>query len=346
MAALFALQLLLVTDLFGQSEKPLDEKARATEPIIVNVGVYLLDLYELDLKEESFMADFYIWMTWKDGSSTDHDGELVSATNDPRAKEFTKSRFDNFEFMNGELEEKTSEQGRMVNGTCWRSFRCRGKFRSALDFRSYPLDTQLLTIVIEDADNDIAQLRYTFEPAGRAKPDVISMSGWKPGGPIAYAVSDYAYETNYGNPSRDPNEKAVYSRMTISVPITHVAAGWTYLKLFIPVYISVLIALLAFLIDPTDLDPRFGVGIAAVFAAVTSMVVSNATAPETPYFSLIDRIHLISLAFIFATLLWSCVSLKMCRIWCKEKTCCLDKKIGVAILATYAATVGLITLWN
>ncbi len=339
---IFLCFLLISSQLNGSKN---DEHTSAKEPTIVTVGAYLLDIYELDLKEESFMADFYIWMTWP-AKENEIPGESISpnATKNGEAIILPHSRFDNFEFINGELEDKSSEQGRIVDAIAWRSFRCRVKFRTPFDFKAYPLDTQILKMVIEDADNDIDQLRYTFSDNMKSTPELISMSGWEPAGPVSYSVTDFIYETNYGNPSREKDEKAVYSRMTIKIPIRHVASYWTYMKLFIPVFIAVLIAMLAFLMEPTDLDPRFGVGIAAVFATVTSLVVSNATAPETPYFSLIDKIHLISLGFIFVTILWSCVSLRLFRVWCKVKTTQIDRIIGMVVMVAYIATMIIVTI--
>src|ERR1700690_2359531 len=48
-------------------EKAPDEKAeKAEEPQIhCKVGVYMLDVSGVDMKESVFTVDFYLWMTWK-----------------------------------------------------------------------------------------------------------------------------------------------------------------------------------------------------------------------------------------------------------------------------------------
>ena len=37
----------------------------AKKPTQVEIGIYLLDLYDLDLKSGSFIGDFYFWLRWK-----------------------------------------------------------------------------------------------------------------------------------------------------------------------------------------------------------------------------------------------------------------------------------------
>ncbi len=37
----------------------------AAPPQQVRVGVYLMNLYDLNMDEHSFYADFYIWFKWK-----------------------------------------------------------------------------------------------------------------------------------------------------------------------------------------------------------------------------------------------------------------------------------------
>ena len=73
-------------------------------PAEVKVGLYMVDLYDLSIKDESFIADFYLWMTWK----VDFNPE-------------------NFEFMNGEMEVKDHPDTKKKDGINYICWRCRGK---------------------------------------------------------------------------------------------------------------------------------------------------------------------------------------------------------------------------
>jgi hypothetical protein len=103
------------------------------------------------------------------------------------------------------------------------------------------------------------------------------------------------------------------------------------------------IALLAFLIDPTDLDPRFGVGVAAIFGAVSSMLVVSSNMPENPYFSLSDKIHIFSLMFIFLTLFISCISLRIRKMGYVKGSFRVDLYGGISCTLLYILGVSLLS---
>ena len=286
--------------------------APRSQPTEVKVGVYMVDCYDLNIKDESFVADFYLWLTWR--------GNLNP---------------ENFEFMNGELQAKDNPEIIKKDGINYISWRCRGRFRSPLDFRNYPRDHQVLRIEIEDSFHDINELVYTFEENNKLEPYPIAIRGFRMSQTQKYELNTHEYKTNYGNPFRAKDENAKYSQMCIKIPIEHTGTKLTFIKLFLPVFLSVLIALLTFLIEPIDLDPRFGVGVAAIFGAVSSMLVANSSIPETPYFSLSDKIHLTSLCFIFISIFVSCIVLKIYKAKGKKAAGKIDLFAGSALLASY-----------
>jgi hypothetical protein len=291
----------------------------AKKPTEVEIGIYLLDLYDLDLKSGSFIGDFYLWLRWK--------GDL-----DP-----TK-----FEFMNGEMEARDNPDQKKIGDLNYISYRMRGKFRANLDFKDYPLDKQLLTIQIEDSNLDSNSLLYVADKENMVFAKRFYLSGWESADKPTFQTAIQNYETNYGNPERAPGEKASYSRFVLSIPIQHAGADFIYLKTFIGVFISVAIAFLTFLVDPEDLDPRFGVGVAGIFGAVSSMIVVSSNMPENPYFTLSDKVHLVSLGFIFLSILTSCIVLRTS----KKGHSMLSKKIdvcsGVFLALSYIGTVYLL----
>jgi len=293
--------------------------APRSQPTEVKVGLYMVDIYDLSIKDESFVADFYLWLTWK--------GNLNP---------------ENFEFMNGELQAKDNPEVIKKNGLNYICWRCRGKFRSPLDFRNYPRDQQILRLQIEDSFHDKDELFYSFEENSKLEPYPISIRGFQMRQPQKYEITTHEYKTNYGNPFRAPGENAKYSQLNIIIPIEHTGTKLIFIKLFLPVFLSVLIALLTFLIEPVDLDPRFGVGVAAIFGAVSSMLVANSSIPETPYFSLSDQIHLISLFFIFISIFVSCIVLKVYKAKGKKIAGKIDLFAGSALLGSYLVFIAFI----
>ena len=74
------------------------------------------------------------------------------------------------------------------------------------------------------------------------------------------------------------------------------------------------IALLAFHIKPTELDPRFGLPVGSIFAAVGSLYVTSQLLPDTNLITLSDRLHIFAFVVIFLSLVESTWSL---HVWNK-----------------------------
>jgi hypothetical protein len=206
----------------------------------------------------------------------------------------------------------------------------------------------LLHWVSSSPKYDLSQFRH--RPRGRSKSVRSTSSPVVQAAPQPSATQPasetllYNSETNYGNPERPPGEKATYSRFRMSIPIKHAGSELIYLKTFIGVFISVAIAFLTFLVDPTDLDPRFGVGVAGIFGAVSSMIVVSSNLPENPYFTLSDKVHLISLGFIFLSILVSCIVLKVSKNGFALIARRIDLGAGTGLLALYILTIFILSI--
>ena len=317
--ALVSLSFLFSADR-AKGEADLDTEDRL--PVPVDIGIYLLDVYDLDLKNGSYVADFYIWLRWQ--------GDL-----EPR----------NFELMNGKLDVKENPDEQKIGDVNYVSYRVRGTVRAPFDFREFPLDRQKLTIEIEDSSNDLTSLVYRADTRNMSASPSVNLTGWDMAGKPSYSVVEHIYETNYGNPRRHPDQKAVYSRFVVDIPIKHSGNNLIYLKTFIGLFISVAIAFLTFCVEPTDLDPRFGVGIAGIFGAVSSLIVVSSNMPENPYFTLSDQIHFLSLGFIFLSIFVSCAVLRIYKRGHALLSGRIDVMAGSVLAISYVLTVAGLSMW-
>ena len=51
---------LAILAIFGPIARASEETDAGSNPTTVDIGIYLLDVYDLDLKNSSYVADFYI----------------------------------------------------------------------------------------------------------------------------------------------------------------------------------------------------------------------------------------------------------------------------------------------
>jgi hypothetical protein len=177
------------------------------------------------------------------------------------------------------------------------------------DISSFPFDKQTIEVEIEDYDKDITKLVLLPDTAASMIDRDVHIGGWRITD-FGIKVKDHVYETNYGDPEIAPGDFSSYSRVTFYVSIEREGNG-LFFKLFLGLFISVLISLLTFFIDPTDLDPRFGLSVGAIFAAIASQYVITSTLPQNERLTLVDVLHDISFIFIFLCIVGSVISLHL-----------------------------------
>jgi hypothetical protein len=173
----------------------------------------------------------------------------------------------------------------------------------------FPLDNHTIRIAIEDSDLEDFKLAYVADADNCAVSPELQVPGWKVGTPTA-TVEQHRYHTNYGDTSLPTGDASSYSRFVYSIPLARPNWGY-FVKLFFGLFVATAIAFLALFIRPVDLDPRFGLGVGAIFASVGSEYIVTSSLPDTSVLTLADMLHILAFVFIFLTLAESTLSLRL-----------------------------------
>jgi hypothetical protein len=297
-------------------------RARAAEPAIVNVGIYVNQIHELNLKENYFVADLFVWFRWK--------GDIKPNTT--------------WTIIDGRIESKneTSTQ-KMPDGTSYSAWRVVVKITKYWDVARYPLDKNVLSIAVEEDDQEESNLRYLpdVESSGIDAAH-LQMPGWQ----IAarpLVLGSGTYKSSFGDPTLAVGKESRYARVTVNLDLARV--GETYfVKVFFGVWIAAAIAFLCFFIKPTNVDPRFGLGVGAIFAAIASEYTISSALPESGIATLADRIHLVAYAAIFITLAQSTASLWLVEHGKEELSKRIDKLFAGLLPLVYAIANAVVVL--
>jgi hypothetical protein len=111
-----------------------------------------------------------------------------------------------------------------------------------------------------------------------------------------------------------------------------------FVKMFLGLYIAVAIALLAFFIKPTDVDPRFGLGVGALFAAVANSYITSSLVPDSGILTLADMVNSVGIVMILLSLVQSTISLHIFDRRGQEAFSRRFDRVSFAVFATsYAA---------
>lgn len=267
----------------------------AAKPVPVTVGIYLTDIYDVDVKKGTYTADFYIWFSW-------------SGKVNPR----------NFEVVNGHVTFKLEESAVKTAGLEYVSYRCRAVLHGAFDLSDYPWDKQTLSIEVEDEDLDNRYLIYVADEKNSKVNPGLNI-GHRVTGNLRISASEFLYDTTFGHPERQEKDGTRYSRIILELPADHKGPR-IFVKTFLALFVSVALAFLTFLIRPNDLPPRFSMGISGMFGAVASLVVISNVLDDCPFLTFAEKIHYVGMIFIFLSVLESSISLKMYhagkeRVW-------------------------------
>lgn len=290
LGGLLAVLLLMAPAMAQQPASPTEPAA--TEPAKtvthVHVGSFINQVFDLNLRENKVTADLYVWFRWQ--------GDLV---NPPET----------FEVINGKVEEKQFQPTRDVMGWHYAYGRVLVTFNKYWDVTRFPMDEQVIDLIIEDADADENEMVFIADTKNTNYSKEVRIPGYQIVKSNA-AVTQRVYSTNYGDISLPTDNRSVYSRYVHSLTIERPGYGY-FVKLFITTMISACVAFLAFLVKPIDLDPRFGLGVGALFAVVASAFIISAELPQSNEMTLADQMNVTAMLVILASLVQSALSLKI-----------------------------------
>lgn len=257
-------------------------------PQDVQVGAYVMHIHQVNIRENYFTADFYAWFRWNGDKLKPYDTfSLVDAREESRSKPVVSD---------------------LPGGSHYAYVRIVAKVTKFWDLRQYPLDSHDLDLNIEEEASEDRLVRYVadVENSG-ADENRISMPGWKL--VKTYPFTGFGvYRSNFGDISLPKDQETRYSRLTLRMRFAR-EGNLVFLKLLFGVWVGTGISFVAFFIPPNRIDPRFGVGVGAIFAAIASEYIVTQSLPDTNIVTLADKLHVLAFAFIFTSIVESTWSL-------------------------------------
>ena len=301
-----AVVILLTLPAFGVIAASAGDKA----PDDVTIGMLVNRIDAINQKESTFDVDFYIWFVWSD--SAIKPGE-------------------SWEIVNGRINAKAESDIHDVEGGHYACYRVQATIIKEFDLYKYPRDRHHLTIEIEDATST-RDLVYKLD----SRNSMLNQDFFVPGfvaGDGTFAVTDHVYTTNYGDPNLASDTKSTYSRFIASFDIKRPSSA-AALKLYIGVLAAALIGFLSLLARADQADVRFGLGSAALFAAIATQFVIATNMPDTSILTVPDLVCIATISCVFITLLTSAIGLIFCNSGRPE----VARKIDLAVFAVVPTT--------
>lgn len=252
-------------------------------PRQVTIGMYINDIQSIDLASHSYAVDFYLWFRW-----TDPDWDATASFE-------LMNKFDPEASVESILYDAPQAQ---PDGSYYQLIRYQGLFSVKFPLGKYPFDSQQIIVAVEDAEDGAVDLQWVADADGLTLNPEISLPGYKIGDP-QLVIRDKPYPTAFGDLAEP--DIAAYARAEFIVPISRpVVSG--VMKAFIPVFLIVLAAAFALLLDPTHVEARIGLAITALLTLVAMQFTMQSGLPEVAYLTLLDKIFLLSYLYVIGVI--------------------------------------------
>lgn len=277
LTALFAL--FMPAALFAQSDTE-------PQPDTVVMGAYIISVHDIDFHNTEYTSRFWLWVRYTNNDKFNFPKQIDI----PNAKDIAEP----------EIISDT------IDNHIWQLLKMKCVMKQNWKVKDFPFDKQQLIVHVENSIYDRNSLVFVPDTLGSSYDREMTIDGWH--------ITDFnvtegmkEYTTVFGDPSSDMLHSE-YASFNIEIDIERNAWG-LFMKIFIGMYIAFMISVLSFTTQPSELEPRFGLPVGGLFAAVGNKYIIDSLLPESSSFTLVDSLHAATFLTIFATLLISAISL-------------------------------------
>lgn len=244
-------------------------------PLVVEVGVYIIDIDEIDDVSQRFSVDLFLEARWNDPRLALPESErkglkrFISSGEvwTPRAmilndRGLTPQLRDGVEF--DDLG-NARVQNRLI-----------GELAADLEFEEFPFDTQRLSIDIVSYYYTVEEMQFSFSPPVVSRAAEFSIEGW---------------ELKQLEPELGvlvvPSDGSQLPRLTYSVEAKR-ASDYYVLTLLVPMSLIIFMAWTVFWLQPNIVPPRIAISTASIFSLIALGVSIRLSLPKISYLTRAD----------------------------------------------------------
>lgn len=293
--AVLAGQTAVAQDALTSQECSVTEAAKRTRPdeggppVRISVGVFLIDILDIRETEESFDADFFLKLQWRDPRLSGHALGISLENCDIGLRDIWQPQI---EIIN---------QGNMRSGG-WQHLeidadgvvlferRISGTLTNPLELADYPRDSQKLVIRIGSLKYESDDVFFAVDESGTGRGPDARQAGWE----IISNSSEVM-------PPLSIAGGTAHSRIFHTVSVRRLFA-YSFWKLIVPLSLIVLMAWSVFWLDPQAYVPQITVGTSSIFTLIAFQLSIGETLPRLSYLTGADKLVMSATLLVFLAL--------------------------------------------
>lgn len=248
---------------------------------VVTVGLYAVNLFDLQTAGNTFYYNGYMWYRWSGDTDPLRDLEFTNAVAGPFVKQ-----------------PLYPEPVILPNGEKYQVIRLQGRFYDLYDLSNYPLDKQELSITMENSVDGVDIVAYVPDSTSSGFDDSMKIPGWHINSLIAKEyIHDYG--TDFGMLG-DPSVSK-YSTLEFAFSVLR-NQNQFYWKFLFPLLIVLFTCWLCLVISPEMGGLRTGMPVSVLLTMVFLHLGTKGEIPAGAGLVLADKIYMLSYVMILATL--------------------------------------------
>jgi hypothetical protein len=268
----------------GGSAVELLSTSSEVKPDEVLAGVYVSNIQSVNQATNSFDADFYVWLRWRNPDL------------DPTAGVEVMNPYMAWGLVVTPVHEEPQRQS---DGSLLWLARYQGSFNAPLSLSDYPFERQTLRIIIEDGVDTTARVVYRPDTDPVTLDPEVTLPGYNIGRPTI-DFGEFTYESTFGEVD-STREDRTYPRITVTIPLSSPAVSGI-VKTMLPIGVVLIAAALALVIPVVHVDAKIGLAITALLALVAMHWGVTSGLPDAGYLVMIDVLYLLAYAAVTAIL--------------------------------------------
>ncbi len=298
------------------------------QPEVVVVGMYLNHIANIDIKANTFLADFYLWFRW----SGDIDPTLTFEM--PNAIEpWSFSKEIVYKDAGG-----APKPDVLPDGCKLQQLHVQGRFAHPFELGAYPLDRQHISVRVEDTRYDDDSLLYQTDPDSKIDPTMQT-----PGFIVRSSGTDVATH-HYASTMGDPRIRSLESsEFRFNVELGRPLVGYLS-KTLVPIGFILLSTILIFFISQEYFEGRIGLAVTTLISAVALQLTTSADLPQIGYLVLIDKLYNLSYVVILFSMFESVLGVRWHDAGREKDAKRLDSW-AIAISVAAITVTGLAVFW-
>ena len=292
-------------------------QASADSPDTVKTGAYVISVHDINFHDKEYTIRFWLWFIY----------------NNPNF-DFSKQ----LDIPNAKSIDEQEIIADSIDGKAWVIMKMKCTMKQSWKVNDFPFDSQHLHVQLENTLFDKNAMVFDADLPGSRYEKEITIDGWTINN-FSVNTRSNDYETGFGD-YRLPRQHSEFATFNIDMDIERDAWG-LFMKIFTGMYIAFLISIISFTPNPWELEPRFGLPVGGLFAAVGNKYIIDSLLPESSQFTLVDTLHTLTFFAIFATLVVSAIALKLHDRGRKED-CVRVSRLGAKIVISLYVIVNIL----